>query len=165
MMHVSYNPPAEVKRLQQRVLPVGLLLFVILVVGFFLDRGQFYRSYLFAFSFWAGISVGSLALLMLQHLTGGGWGLVIRRVLEAATRTLPLMLLLFLPIIAGAHWLYPWTHAEEIAKHPALVEKARLYLNLQFFVVRAAIYFAIWLLLAYYKTKQANEDLRKTCAC
>jgi hypothetical protein len=150
MMHVSYNPPAEVKRLQQRALPVGLLLFAILLVGFFLDRGQFYRSYLFAFSFWAGISVGSLALLMLQHLTGGGWGFVIRRVLEAATRTLPLMLLLFLPIIAGAQWLYPWTHAEEIAKHPALVEKARLYLNLQFFVVRAAVYFAIWLVLAYF---------------
>ncbi len=69
MMHVSYNPPVELKRLQQRALPVGVVLFAILIVGFFLDRGQFYRSYLFAFSFWAGISVGSLALLMLQHLT------------------------------------------------------------------------------------------------
>lgn len=150
MMHVSYNAPAELKRLQQRALPVGVVLFAILVLGFFLDRGQFFRSYLFAFSFWAGISVGSLALLMLQHLTGGGWGFVIRRILEAATRTLPLMLLLFLPIIVGAHWLYSWTRAEEIAQHPALVEKARLYLNLQFFVVRAAIYFAVWLALAFF---------------
>jgi hypothetical protein len=150
MMQVSYNAPPELKRLQQRVLPVGVVLFAILVIGFLSNRGQFFRSYLFAFSFWSGISIGSLALLMLQHLTGGGWGFVIRRVLEAATRTLPLMLLLFLPIIAGAHWLYPWTHAEEIAKSPALVEKTRLYLNLQFFVVRAAIYFAIWLLLAFF---------------
>jgi hypothetical protein len=150
MMQVSYNAPPELKRLQQRALPVGVVLFAILVIGFLSNRGQFFRSYLFAFSFWSGISIGSLALLMLQHLTGGGWGFVIRRVLEAATRTLPLMLLLFLPIIAGAHWLYPWTHAEEIAKSPALVEKTRLYLNLQFFVVRAAIYFAIWLLLAFF---------------
>ncbi len=150
MMHVSYNAPPELKRLPQRAFPVGVVLFAILVFGFLSNRGQFFRSYLFAFSFWSGISIGSLALLMLQHLTGGGWGLVIRRVLEAATRTLPLMLVLFLPIISGAHWLYPWTHAEEIAKSPALVEKARLYLNLQFFVVRAAIYFAIWLTLAFF---------------
>jgi hypothetical protein len=150
MMQVFYNAPPELKRLPQRAFSVGVVLFTILVFGFLWNRAEFFRSYLFAFSFWAGISIGSLALLMLQHLTGGGWGLVIRRVLEAATRTLSLMLVLFLPIIAGAHWLYPWTHAEEIARSPALVEKARLYLNLQFFVVRAAIYFAIWLALAYF---------------
>lgn len=150
MMHVSYNAPPELKRLPPRAFSVGVVLFTILVFGFLSNRAQFFRSYLFAFSFWSGISIGSLALLMLQHLTGGAWGLVIRRVLEAATRTLPLMLVLFLPIIAGAHWLYPWTHAEEIARSPALVEKARLYLNLQFFVVRAAIYFAIWLALAFF---------------
>src|SRR6185295_17592660 len=115
MMHVSYNAPPELKRLQQLALPVGALLFAILVFGFFLDRGQFYRSYLFAFSFWAGISVGSLAILMLQHLTGGGWGFVIRRLLEAATRTLPLMAVLFIPIILGSHSLYPWMR-EEVLK-------------------------------------------------
>ncbi len=150
MMQVSYNAPPELKRLPQRAFPIGVVLFTILVFGFLSNRAQFFRSYLFAFSFWSGISIGSLALLLLQHLTGGGWGLVIRRILEAATRTLPLMLVLFLPIISGAHWLYPWTHAEEIAKSPALIEKARLYLNLQFFVVRAAIYFAIWLTLAFF---------------
>lgn len=150
MMHVSYNAPPQLKRLQQRALPLGVLLFALLLVGLFVDRAQFFRSYLFAFSFWAGISVGALALLMLQHLTGGGWGLVIRRLLEAATATLPLLLLLFLPIIAGVHWLYPWTHAEEIARHPALVEKTRLYLNMPFFVARAAIYFAVWLVLAFF---------------
>jgi len=149
MMQVSYNAPPELKRLPQRAFPVGVVLFTILVFGFLSNRAQFFRSYLLAFSFWAGISVGSLALLMLQHMTGGGWGLVIRRALEAATRTLPLMLVLFLPIISGAHWLYPWMHAEEIAKSPALVEKARLYLNLQFFMMRAAVYFAIWLTLAF----------------
>lgn len=144
-----YTAPPEVKRFQQRVFPLGALLFGILVFGLLQDRAQFFHSYLVAFAFWGGISVGSLALLMLQHLTGGGWGLVIRRVLEAATRTLPLVALLFLPIIRGAHWLYPWTHHEEMAGSPALAQKAK-YLNLPFFTVRAAIYFAIWLLLAYF---------------
>jgi hypothetical protein len=146
---VPYNAPANVNRFRQLALVVGVVFAALFAVGSFLDRAQFFHSYLFAFSFWAGISVGSLALLMLQHLTGGGWGLVIRRVLEAATRTLPLMLILFVPIIFGAHWIYPWTHAEEMAKNAALTEKAK-YLNLSFFTVRAAIYFAIWLALAYF---------------
>lgn len=144
-----YNAPPGVGRFQQLALIVGAVFTVIFAIGFFVNRAQFFHSYLFAFSFWAGISVGSLALLMLQHLTGGGWGLVIRRVLEAATRTLPLVLILFVPIVAGAHWIFPWTHAEEMAKSEALTEKAR-YLNLSFFTVRAAIYFAFWLALAYF---------------
>lgn len=144
-----YNAPPSAGRFQQLALIVGVVFTVVFAIGFFVDRAQFFHSYLFAFSFWVGISVGSLALLMLQHMTGGGWGLVIRRVLEAGTRTLPLMLILFVPIVVGAHWIYPWTHAEEMAKNAALTEKAK-YLNLSFFTVRAAIYFAIWLALAYF---------------
>jgi hypothetical protein len=144
-----YNAPASVNRVQQGALAVGVVFTLLLVIGFFLDRAQFFHSYLFAFGFWAGISIGSLALLMLQHLTGGGWGLVIRRVLEASTRTLPLMLILFVPVVLGTHWIYSWTHQEELAKHPVLLEKSK-YLNLPFFTVRAAIYFAIWLALAFF---------------
>jgi hypothetical protein len=144
-----YNAPPDVSRIQQRALIVGAVFTVLFGIGFFVNRDQFFHSYLFAFSFWAGISIGALALLMLQHLTGGGWGLVIRRVLEAATRTLPLVLILFAPIVLGAHHLYRWTDAHEVAEHPVLTEKSK-YLNLPFFTVRAAIYFAIWLALAYF---------------
>ncbi len=144
-----YNAPPNVSRFQQRALIAGAVFTVIFAFGFFLNRDQFFHSYLFAFSFWAGISIGALALLMLQHLTGGGWGLVIRRVLEAATRTLPLVLILFLPIVLGAHRLYKWTDAHEVAEHPVLKEKSK-YLNLPFFTVRGLIYFAIWLALAYF---------------
>jgi len=143
-----YNAPPDVNRWQQRALIVGALFTLVFAVGLFVDRAQFFHSYLLAFSFWAGISVGSLALLMLQHLTGGGWGLVIRRVLEASTRTLPLVLILFVPIVLGAHWTYRWTDHEEMASR-VLTEKAK-YLNLPFFTVRAAIYFAIWLALAFF---------------
>lgn len=149
MTRGPYNAPPNVSRVQQRALIAGAVFTVLFVIGFFVNRDQFFHSYLFAFSFWAGISIGSLALLMLQHLTGGGWGLVIRRVLEAATRTLPLVLILFVPIVLGAHRLYKWTDAHEVAEHPVLKEKSK-YLNLPFFSVRAAIYFAIWLALAYF---------------
>lgn len=144
-----YNAPPGVARFQQLALIIGAVFTVLFAIGFFVDREQFFHSYLFAFSFWAGLSVGSLALLMLQHLTGGGWGLVIRRVLEAATQTLPLMLILFLPIVLGAHRIYSWTNWQVLAEHPVLSEKAR-YLNLSFFTIRAAVYFAIWLALAFF---------------
>ena len=158
-MTPAYAAPETVKRLQQRALRLGALFVAILLFGLLSDRAQFFHSYLIGYTFWLGIVVGSLALLMLQHLTGGGWGLVIRRVLEAATRTLPLMLTLFVPIIVGAHWIYPWTHAEEMAKNTALTEKAK-YLNLWFFTIRAAIYFAIWLGLAFFLNRWSlSQDL------
>lgn len=154
-----YTVPPSVKRLQQRALIVGVVFTLIFAVGIFVDRAQFFHSYLFAFSFWAGISVGSLALLMLQHMTGGGWGLVIRRVLEAGTRVLPLVAILFVPIILGAHWIYRWTDAEEVAKHPALASKAT-YLSLPFFSVRAVVYFAVWILLAFFLNRWSKlQDL------
>jgi hypothetical protein len=96
---------------------------------------------------------------MLQHLTGGGWGFVIRRPLEAATRTLPLIVLFFIPIVLGAHWLYPWTHPEELAENPVVQGKTP-YLNLTFFSFRAALYFAIWFMLAFFLNKWSLEQDR-----
>src|SRR6266576_6990151 len=111
MKPLGYTPPAELKRLSTRALLVGAVFMLLLVIGAFVDRGQFFHAYLVGFIFWTGITLGSLALLMLQHLTGGAWGVVIRRVLEASTRTLPLVLLLFIPIMFGLKQIYPWTSA------------------------------------------------------
>jgi len=159
-MNGAYPAPPEVARWQQRALMVGVIFSLLFVVGALVNNAQFFHSYLVAYLFWTGIALGSLAILLLQHLTGGGWGLVIRRVLEAATRTLPLMAVLFIPIILGAYRIYPWTHHEEITKTPALMEKARFYLNLRFFSARAALYFAVWLLLAYLLNKWSLEQDR-----
>lgn len=147
-MSTSFNPPALAK-FQRLAVIVGAVALVILLLGAFINRDQFFQSYLVGFTFWTGITVGSLALLMLQHLTGGGWGFVIRRVLEAATRTLPLIAILFIPVILGAHSLYPWTHEEELAKHP-IVKGKTPYLNLPFFSLRAVIYFGVWFALAFF---------------
>src|ERR687896_2010622 len=143
-MSTSFHPP-ETGSLRQRALIVGGVLLLVLVATVFLDRRQFFQAYLLGWTFWTGIGVGSLALLMLQHLTGGGWGFVIRRVLEAATRTLPVMAILFVPIILGAHDIYHhWLDPAELEKH-AVVKFKTPYLNLPFFIVRAVIYFAVWL--------------------
>ncbi len=147
----SFNPP-NLSDLQKRAMIAGIVLLVVLVAAAFLNSHQFFQSYLIGWTFWTGICVGSLALLMLQHLTGGGWGLVIRRSLEAATRLLPLMAILFIPIILGAHSIYPWTDHEELAKHPVVQFKTP-FLNLPFFTVRAVVYFAIWITLAFLLNK------------
>ncbi len=157
-MNTAYDAPPGLKRFQQLALMVGVLFLVIFAAGALFDRTQFFRSYLIGYLFWTGIAVGCLALLMLQHLTGGGWGLVIRRPLEAGTRTLPLMAVLFVPIILGANWIYRWTNPEEM-KTEALKEKAR-FLNLGGFTLRAAAYFAIWLLLAFFLSKWSGEQDR-----
>jgi hypothetical protein len=147
MKPLGYTPPAALKSVSTRALIVGVVFMVLLVIGLFIGRDQFFHSYLVGFIFWIGITLGSLALLMLQHLTGGAWGLVIRRVLEASTRTLPLMLILFIPIVFGLKQIYPWTNPVYMQLTAALQMKAR-YLHPSFFLMRAAIYFALWSLLA-----------------
>jgi hypothetical protein len=164
----GYTPPAELGRLRTRALLVGVVFSILLIVGAVLDRSQFFHAWLVGFIFWSGITIGSLALLQLQHLTGGTWGLVIRRVLEAATRTLPLILVLFIPVVIGLRQIYPWTDAEVMNRSPALQLKAAHYLNPNLFVLRAVIYFAIWsalaLLLNWYSLQQdrtAESRFRK----
>jgi hypothetical protein len=149
MIQVGYTPPRELKRVSTLALAVGALFFALFVLGLLVDRTQFFHAYLVGFIFWIGITLGSMALLMLQHLTGGAWGLIIRRVLEAATRTLPLMLILFVPILLRLNQIYSWTNRAAMDQVPALREKAAHYLNPAFFTIRAAIYFAIWLLMMW----------------
>jgi hypothetical protein len=148
----SFNPP-NMSDFQKRALIVGIVFLVALIAGAFFKPGQFFQSYLIGWTFWTGICVGSIALLMLQHLTGGGWGLVIRRVLEASTRVLPLMAVLFVPVLLGAHSIYHgWLDHEEVANHPA-VQFKKAYLNVPFFTVRAVVYFGVWLTLAFLLNK------------
>jgi hypothetical protein len=134
-------------KLQSRALIVGVIGLALTAVGFFVDHEQFYRSYLMAFMQWGGVALGSLGLLMLHHMVGGNWGVAIRRQLEAGTRTLPFVIILFLPIAFGVHSLYEWSHADVVAKDPILQHKAP-YLNTTGFYLRAVFYFVLWIFLS-----------------
>jgi hypothetical protein len=112
---------------------------------------------LLAYIYWFGIGLGSLALLMMQHLTGGAWGVMIRRVLEAAAGTLPLMAIMFVPITFGFPYLYPWTDLQKVQADPVLLEKTA-YLNVPFFVARAGIYFAAWVGMAALLTQWSRRQ-------
>jgi len=145
--------PAKLLRLQRGLLPVAAAALLLLAVGFLTDPTQFFRSYLFGYVFWAGVAVGCLSISMLSHLTGGMWGLFIRRFLEAGTRTIPVLALLFLPVAFGVGRIYSWTQPGD---DPVLREKAA-YLNIPFFLGRAVFYFAVWFLLAHFLNKWSRE--------
>lgn len=155
-----FQAPPQIDTLQRVGLGLGLLGLVGLAVGFASDHAQFYKSYLLAYVFVLGIPLGSLALLMVHHLSGGRWSLVLRRTFEASARTLPLMALLFVPVVLGIHDLYEWSHADVVAADPILLHKAP-YLNATGFIVRAVVYFAIWsgmaLLLARWSAQQDTQ--------
>lgn len=126
----------------------GLLISLIgLVVS---GKTQFFQSYFYAFMLWNGLSLGCLSLLMLHHLVAGRWGFMIQRFLEAGTRILPAMLLLFLPIwLFGVYILYPWAPGGALVHHEVVMAKAA-FLNVAGFRMRALIYFAVWLALAFF---------------
>jgi hypothetical protein len=132
------------ERAQRIALVAGIVGLVACGAGLLQAKQQFFQSYLLGFIFWAGISMGCLALLLLHLMFGAGWGFTIQRLLEAGTRTFPIVGILFLPILLGAHELYEWTHAEVVANDELLTHKSA-YLNMPFFTARAAIYFAIWI--------------------
>jgi hypothetical protein len=131
--------------LQQRGIILGGLGLVASAIGAAFNFDQFVHSWLIGFLFCLGLSLGSLGLLMLQHLSGGQWGLVSRRVFEAGSRTLPFVVLLFIPIALRLPVLFEWARPE--AAENAIIHAKAGYLNPTFFFVRAAIYFAFWLVL------------------
>jgi hypothetical protein len=148
---MTYPPPPDIDAQRSRALVIGVGALVLCAVGFFINRDQFFRAWLIGYMLWLGIALGSMGLMMIHHLSGGAWGMVVRRVWEASSRTLPLLTLLFVPVALGMHRLYPWTHAELMQGDEILRHKA-MYFNPTFFLARAAIYFIGWNLLAWRMT-------------
>ena len=155
----TYQPPESVSGLQRLGTIAAIVGVVLAGVGLALTGlERFYQAYLVAYTFWLGVALGSMALLMVQHLSGGAWGVVIRRPLEAAVSTLPVMAVLFLPIAFGMGHLYHWTHPDALSD-PLIAAKAA-YLNTPFFLLRAAFYFAVWVGISQLLLKWSREQDR-----
>jgi len=156
-MNLDGNIAPNLGRLPVRYAQAGAVLLALGLIAAIGDFNVFYRAYLIAYLFWVGVTLGCLALLMLQHLTGGSWSLVLRRILEAGTRTLPLMAVAALPILAGMKSLYIWARPDQT--DPTIIAK-HAYLNAPFFVVRMVFYFACWFALAHFLNKWSREEDR-----
>ena len=157
-------PPPVVKTIAQRSLMFGVVFGIVAVILAFFRPEQFFRAYLLGFMCWLGVALGSMAILMIRHLTGGGWGMVIRRILGAAMRTVPLLALLFLPVILGIHKLYVWARPLDQVADPHLRQHleniTQTYLTTTGFILRAVFYFAIWNLLSFLLSKWSKETDR-----
>jgi hypothetical protein len=141
--------PADLDRVRSKALLIGLIGLVATLAGYFVNRPVFFRAYLVAWVVCLSIPLGSLAFSMIHHLTGGGWGLVVRRIFEAATRTLPVLAVLGIPLfLLGLPELYVWARPDVMA-HDELLQKKAAYLNATAFYVRYVAYFAVWIFLAW----------------
>ncbi len=151
--HLDLTAPVVVKKISQRSLVIGVVFAVIAIVLALKQPDEFYRAYLLGFMCWLGVALGSMAILMIRHLTGGGWGTVIRRILGAAMRTLPLLFVLFIPIFFGIHRLYIWAQPlsniqdKHLREH--LEQITQSYLTVNGFIVRAVFYFLVWNVLSF----------------
>lgn len=161
---MDLSAPQVLKTIGRRSLGVGLVFTAVSAVLAFVSPDQFFRAYLLGFMAWLGVTLGSMAILMIRHLTGGGWGMVIRRILGAAMRCIPLMALLFVPILFGLPRLYVWARPLDsipdahLRQHLEVLTKT--YLSVQGFIIRAVLYFAIWNLLSFLLTRWSVEQDR-----
>jgi hypothetical protein len=151
-----HHEPEVFDRVQKIAGALGAIGLVASIAGWVLVPEQFFRSWLVAFIFIASISIGSLILLMIQYLTGGMWGLLLRRQLESAVKLLPLIAIFFIPVAIGMHSLYEWTHEDVVAADHLLQKKAP-YLNTPFFLGRAVVFLLLWVALGVYLNKLSRD--------
>jgi len=144
--------PVDTPSWQSRALMVGIAGLIFCVIGAVIDLRDFLRGYLIAYMFWTGLSLGCMGLLMVQYLSGGFWGLSIRRILEAGAKNLALMFVAFLPILFLRYHLYDWMN------DPALTRQNHWYLNEPFWMGRWVLYFAIWGYLVITLTRRGDRQ-------
>src|SRR5580698_1480987 len=158
---LDLTPPPILRTLSQRLLIAGGIFAIVAIVLAVTRPNEFYRAYLLGFMDWLGVALGSMAIIMIRHLTGGGWGVVIRRLQGAAMRTMPVLTVLFIPVILGIKYLYIWARPlDQVAdKHlrEHLTDITKTYLNPHGFIIRAIFYFAIWNLLSFLLSKWSKE--------
>jgi hypothetical protein len=153
----AYAPPvADIEVPRSRALIVAAVGLLGCGIGFYVNPGQFYRSWLIAYLLFLGITLGSMAFVMIQHLSGGAWG-VFRRIFEASSRTILPMALLFIPVLIGMTTLYPWTD-ETLRQGDPILRHKEAYLNVPFFVARVVFYFAVWAGLSYLLNKWSQQQ-------
>ena len=143
-VRTNWDPPvADLAPVGRRALVVGALFAAVSAAGLIANPAAFYRSYLVAFCLVLGVALGSLAISALHHMTGGAWGLVIRRILEASSRTLPLVALFAIPLLFGLKYVYPWADPARVAADEILRHRA-VYMNPAGVIVRLAVCLAVW---------------------
>ena len=138
-------------------LDMGAFCLLLCLLGWYLNPRQFFISYLFAELVWLGVTLGCMAFLMIHYLTGGTWGWPVRRMFEAAARTMPWVGLFFIPVFFGLHHLYPWNMPARVAADHVLARQ-HPYLSPFWFIVKAIFFFAVWIWMGLRLSKWSKEQ-------
>jgi hypothetical protein len=120
-------------------------------------RTDFFHSYLANFMYFLSLSLGGLFFVLIMHLTRAGWSVTLRRLAEVVAWAVVPLAVLAVVVLFGMHDLYEWSHAEAVA-HDELLQKKQAWLDPTFFVIRIAIYFLVWGLLATYFLRQSRKQ-------
>lgn len=155
----NYQAPADLNRLRTIALGAGGIALIVWAIGTYFNVEQGLRSWLLGFIFWGGICLGSIGVLILQYLTGGAWGVVIRRIVEAGSRTLPIVVLMFVPLAVGIKSLYEWTHLP--ADDHVMLHRG-WFMTPESWILRSAIYFALFGVMVYLLNKWGGEQDKAT---
>ncbi len=142
----------SLNRIRNIAAVIGLIAVVAAVIGLLTDRTAFFHAYLIGFAFVAVVSLGCLFMLMINHVTGGHWSIPLHSFLEVGAQLVVVTAILFIPIVFGLPLLYPWAQPERVSADP-LLQHQSIFLNPTFFVIRAVIYFAVWIALAWRMTR------------
>jgi hypothetical protein len=143
-------PPSS---LQRTALIVGAVALIVCTLYGIFSPASFFRAYLTAFEFWLSVSLGCMVVMMIRHVTGGVWGLWLRPIFEAAAILIPLLAILFLPLLLGLSYVFPWRPnfvGGSILADPNFPESKRIWFELPLFLGRAAGYFIIWTAFAFF---------------
>jgi hypothetical protein len=134
-------------RLLRGALGAAVVGVVALVVAAFVAPERLWFAYLAAYAYVVSVALGALVFLMVCHAMHAGWPTLLRRLTEAMVATLPVLAVLFLPLLAGLRTLYPWLRISTLAdpEERALVALKAPYLNLGWFLARTALFFAVWI--------------------
>lgn len=160
------NDAAQLPRFQRIAVICGIVGAAACIAGFFVNRHQFFVSYLWSYLFWLGLAMGCMCLTMIHSQTSGRWGDVTRRFQEAVFGTLPVMAVLFVPLFFGVQTLFPWARPAEVAADTVLQKRA-VYMNLTAWVIRAVVLLALWNFMAWRLRRwslaqDATDDLTPT---
>jgi len=159
-----FTAPEELKRWRLITLFIGAAgSFIVLGTALVFPemREQALRSWLLGFIFWAGVGIGCLGLLLTQYLTGGAWGVVSRRLLEAGSRTLPILVILFIPLAVGV-WtgsVYTWTH---LPWTDHVMQQRGIFATPWAWIGRSLLYFALFGFMAWYLNRCSYRQDRAT---
>lgn len=157
----KYRAPDEINRLRTLALGVGGIALIVWAVGLYFNPEQGLRSWLLGYIFWGGIGLGCLGILMLQYLTGGAWGVVTRRILEAGSRTLPILVLMFVPLAIGVYTrqFFEWTH---LPPTDHIMQHRGVFMTTWFWIVRSVIYFFLFGVMVSLLDKWSRDQDRTT---